>query len=168
MTTRSKVGIFKTKVYYGHLSTVPSPPATVKVVVASSQWFQAKYFALLKNHTWSLTTLPKGASLVDCKGIFKTKLNVDGSFQRCKARLVAKGFNQTEGFDYIETFSPVVKHTTIRVILAHVVTSNYHKANRYQQCIPHRLKNKNTCRNHLVFSLVIQHTCVNFRKQLTT
>ena len=60
-----------------------------------------------------------------CKWIFKTKLNADGSLQRCKARLVAKGFHQTAGIDYAETFSPVVRHSTIRLVLAHVVSSRW-------------------------------------------
>jgi len=51
------------------------------------------------------------------------KYNIDGSFQRHKARLVAQGFNQTEGCDYNETYNPVVKPSTIRVVLSHVVSS---------------------------------------------
>jgi len=126
MTTCAKVGIIKPKIYTV-VSTIPSPPSFVKGAMASLVWSQAmtdEYQPLLKNKTWTLTSLPSNASLLGCKWIFKTKLHADGSFQRCKARLVAKGFNQTEGLDYSETFSPVVKPTTIRIVLSHVVTNN--------------------------------------------
>jgi len=128
MITRAKVGDFKPKAYHTSLDVIPSLPISVKDVVASPIWFTAmteEYNALLSNKTWTLTSLPSQAPLVGCKWIYKTKLNADGSLQRCKARLVAKGFNQTEGIDYAETFIPVVRHTTTRLVLAHVVASRW-------------------------------------------
>jgi len=80
-----------------------------------------EYDALINNNTWILTSLPSGCKIVGCRWVFKIKYNVDGSFQRHKARLVAKGFSQTADTDYNETYSLVVKPTTISVVLSHVV-----------------------------------------------
>lgn len=70
------------------------------------------------NNTWELVQLPKGKRAISTKWIFKTKRNNDGEIIRHKARLVARGFSQRYGIDYEETYSPVVRYTSIRVLMS--------------------------------------------------
>lgn len=71
-----------------------------------------------KNDTWQLTELPRNCKAIAGKWVFKRKTNSSGEITRYKARFVAKGFAQRYGRDYYETFSPVVRHATIRYLLA--------------------------------------------------
>ncbi|KAM1581882.1 hypothetical protein ACFX10_029681 [Malus domestica] len=127
MQTRSKNGISKKMALLAtihenngvDLSMVE--PATYKSALKSEVWFHAmkeELSALQSQGTWTLVPLPLNKNLVGCKWVFKIKKNADGTIGRYKARLVAKGFNQEEGIDYGETFSPVVKPTTVRLVLA--------------------------------------------------
>ncbi|GJS21072.1 retrovirus-related pol polyprotein from transposon TNT 1-94 [Tanacetum coccineum] len=79
-----------------------------------------------KNKTWELVDHPAGQKLVSCKWLFKIKEGINGGQNpRYKAMLVARGFTQRTGIDYNEVFSPVVRHTSIRVILALTACKDY-------------------------------------------
>lgn len=79
----------------------------------------------MNTNTWSLVPLPKDIEPIGCKWVFRVKYNPDGSVSKHKARLVAKGFHQQEGFDFFETFGPVVKPTTVRVVLSLALSNNW-------------------------------------------
>ena len=84
-----------------------------------------EYSALLRNNTWSLVPRVSNMNVVECKWVYKLKRDHTGAIVRYKAHLVAKGFYQQQGLDYHETFSQVVKSTTIRVVLSLAVTHNW-------------------------------------------
>jgi hypothetical protein len=103
-----------------NLSTI-SEPSSYEEALCNENWTNAiktELSALMKINTWSLVHLPAHKRAIGCKWVFKLKLHADGTVERYKAHLVAKGFTQTEGLDYLDTFSPVVKITTIRMLLA--------------------------------------------------
>uniref|UniRef100_A0A2N9IWT1 CCHC-type domain-containing protein n=1 Tax=Fagus sylvatica TaxID=28930 RepID=A0A2N9IWT1_FAGSY len=107
------------------LLTSSEDPSTFQEAIESSEkdkWMEAmveENESLSKNKTWELTELPKGKKPIGCKWVFKKKEAVsEKEGERFKARLVAKGYSQRHGIDYDEVFSPVVRHTSIRAVLA--------------------------------------------------
>ncbi|GKB10958.1 retrotransposon protein, putative, ty1-copia subclass [Tanacetum coccineum] len=107
-------------------------PITFQEAINSSEkdeWVRAmkeEMSSLKKNHTWELVDQPPGQKLVSCKWLYKIKEGIEGVQKpRYKARLVARGFTQRAGIDYNEVFSPVVRHTSIRVILSLTACEDY-------------------------------------------
>lgn len=87
----------------------------------SDQWLAAmkeEYSALIDNETWELVDYDEDKKPLKCKWVFKTKKNANGVIVKHKARLVIKGCSQKKGIDYEETYSPVVRYTSIRYLLA--------------------------------------------------
>jgi hypothetical protein len=84
-----------------------------------------EFLALQRNKSWHLVPPQKGRNIIQCKWIYKIKRKQDGSLDKYKACLVAKGFRQRYGIDYEDTFSPVVKAATIRIILYIAVSGGW-------------------------------------------
>jgi hypothetical protein len=84
-----------------------------------------KYQSIIKNDVWDVVPRPKEKLVVSSKWICKTKHSTNGSIEKHKARFVAHGFSQKEGIDYEETFSPMVRYTSIRNTLAIVVVMKW-------------------------------------------
>ena len=85
------------------------------------QWIEAmrdEMDSMVRNKVWELVDLPPRRKSIGNKWVFKIKRRVDGTIDKFKARLVAKGFTQIEGVDYEETFSPMVRITSICLLLA--------------------------------------------------
>ena len=74
--------------------------------------------SILHNHAWKLVDLPSGCKPLSSKRVFKRKRKVDRSIDKYKTRLVIKGYRQTEGLDCFDTYSPVTRINSIRMVLA--------------------------------------------------
>lgn len=97
--------------------------------VDADQWHEsmvAEYNALITNGTWELVDLPSDRRPIKCKWVFNLKRDKSGKVERYKSRLVAKGCSQRFGVDYTETFSSVVRYSSLRLILALAVEHNLH------------------------------------------
>ncbi|GJV02452.1 putative RNA-directed DNA polymerase [Tanacetum coccineum] len=106
-------------------------PANYKEAMASpeaAKWKEAmksEIQSMYDNQVWNLVDTTTGLKTVGCKWIFKKKTDMDGKVHTYKARLVAKGYTQTHGIDYEETFSPVAKIKSIRIMLAIAAFHDY-------------------------------------------
>lgn len=138
-TTRSQIGLIPRQDYREARPYVKSSssketaalafmlveePLTFKHALESNecnQWKKAmddEMKSLLENSTWTLVKRDPKDNVIKNKWVFRKKLNADGTIDRFKARLVAKGYTQQPGIDYDETFAPVVRYDTVRILLS--------------------------------------------------
>ncbi|GKV05181.1 hypothetical protein SLEP1_g17219 [Rubroshorea leprosula] len=131
MRTRSLNNIFKPKILFQAMSQCPTPlsePTCVTQALKDPNWRRAmseEFSALVRQGTWELVLPSPDHHLIGCKWVFRLKRAPDGRLERYKARLVAKGFHQRPGSDYFNTFSPVIKPTTIRTVLSIAVSQQW-------------------------------------------
>ncbi len=108
--------------------TLGSDPHSHSEAARNPLWEAAmdeEYSALMEKNTWDLVPLPKGRKLVRCRWIYRTKIAADGEIIKYKARLVTKGYSQVHGIDYTETFAPVAKTDSIRLVLANAASCGW-------------------------------------------
>jgi hypothetical protein len=107
-------------------------PTTYKEAISGpylDNWYKAmqqELETLASNQTWILAPRPNDRKVIHCKWVYHLKLGPAGDTVRYKARLVAKGFSQIQGQDYDETFSPVSRYKSIRLLLALIATYPNH------------------------------------------
>lgn len=122
MKTRSKNQITKPNQKFTLLAShsKQSEPTTIIHALRDKEWRRAastEYDAHMRNRTWDLVPASPNQNLVGCIWVFTTQYLPNGKEERKNGRLVAKGYNQQYGVDYAETFSPVIKTTTICIVL---------------------------------------------------
>ena len=104
-----------------------SEPGTIDEALSSphaKEWklvTDSEYQSLIENDTWDLVELPEGRIAIGCKWVFKVKHNGYGKVVRFKSRLVTKGYSQRHKIDFDKTFSPVVRFSSVRTLLAFAI-----------------------------------------------
>ncbi|GJR65697.1 retrovirus-related pol polyprotein from transposon TNT 1-94 [Tanacetum coccineum] len=103
-------------------------PKNVNEALGDESWIVAMQEELnqfIANDVWELVPQPKNMTIIGTKWVFRNKLDENGIVSRNKARLVAQGYNQQEGIDYDETYAPVARLESIRILLAYACALDF-------------------------------------------
>jgi len=106
---------------YASCNVAVLEPASAAEAMEEKKWklaMEEEMYMIEKNQTWKLVERPQNRKVIGVKWVFRTKLNADGTINKHKARLVVKGYAQVFGVDFSETFAPVARLDTIRLLLA--------------------------------------------------
>ncbi|GJU69519.1 retrovirus-related pol polyprotein from transposon TNT 1-94 [Tanacetum coccineum] len=112
--------------FYCFISTIE--PKNVNEALGDESWIVAMQEELnqfIANDVWELVPQPKNMTVIGTKWVFRNKLDENGIVSRNKARLVAQGYNQQEGIDYDETYAPVARLESIRILLAYACALDF-------------------------------------------
>jgi hypothetical protein len=104
-------------------------PQSIQEAMDNPNWklaMEDEYKSLTENHVWDLQTLPQNRTIVKGKWCYAIKRDSEGNITRHKARYVAKGYSQVKGKDFEETYSPTVKMTTLRTLIAFAAQQDQH------------------------------------------
>nr|GEW81907.1 zinc finger, CCHC-type [Tanacetum cinerariifolium] len=105
--------------------------------------------SIMGNNTWVLADLPQCCKPLGCKWIFKRKPKVDGTIEKFKERLVIQGFKQNSGINYFDTYAPVARINTIRMLIAMVDLTN--------EFLPSKFSMKDIGEADVIFGIRIKH-----------
>ncbi|GKA05694.1 retrovirus-related pol polyprotein from transposon TNT 1-94 [Tanacetum coccineum] len=112
--------------FFCFISTIE--PKNVNEALADESWIVAMQEELnqfIANDIWELVPQPRNMTIIGTKWVFRNKLDENGIVSRNKARLVAQGYNQQEGIDYDETYAPVARLESIRILLAYACALDF-------------------------------------------
>ncbi|GJY73206.1 retrovirus-related pol polyprotein from transposon TNT 1-94 [Tanacetum coccineum] len=112
--------------FYCFISTIESK--NVNEALGDESWIiamQEELNQFIANNVWELVPQPKNMTVIGTKWVFRNKLDENGIVSRNKARLVAQGYNQQEGIDYDETYAPVARLESIRILLAYACALDF-------------------------------------------
>ncbi|GJV57036.1 retrovirus-related pol polyprotein from transposon TNT 1-94 [Tanacetum coccineum] len=112
--------------FFCFISTIE--PKNVNEALKDESWvvaMQEELNPFVANDVWELVPLPISQSVIETKWVFRNKLDENGILSRNKARLVAQGYNQQEGIDYDETYAPITRLESIRILIAIACVNNF-------------------------------------------
>ncbi|GJY89900.1 retrovirus-related pol polyprotein from transposon TNT 1-94 [Tanacetum coccineum] len=112
--------------FFCFISTIE--PKNVNEALTDDSWIVAMQEELnqfIANDVWELVPQPRNMTIIETKWVFRNKLDENGIVSRNKARLVAQGYNQQEGIDYDETYAPVARLESIRILLAYACALDF-------------------------------------------